>query len=117
MAEDISRLYRTARWEKVRALQLQMHPLCRYHLEGRGEVVPATVCDHIVPHRGDVNLVWVPMSGYQSLCLSCHSSRKADLERYGYARDIGLNVWPLDKNHPANSGKVPQVVKDRKRNS
>jgi hypothetical protein len=39
-------------WARRRAHQLRIEPLCRLCLEA-GRVTPATVADHIVPHRGD----------------------------------------------------------------
>ncbi len=63
-------------WKRRRARHLSEYPLCAYCLrEGRATV--ATVCDHIVPHRGDRALFDGPI---QSLCASCHSSVKAKEE-------------------------------------
>lgn len=41
---------------------------------------PATVVDHIQPHRGDMNIFWRE-GNHQSLCRSCHNSAKQKLER------------------------------------
>jgi 5-methylcytosine-specific restriction endonuclease McrA len=43
--------YTTARWQRLRKYQLIEHPLCVYCL-ANGRVTPATVVDHVVPHRG-----------------------------------------------------------------
>ena len=40
------------RWRKARAAFLQKHPLCEI-CRAEGKLVPATVVDHIIPHRGD----------------------------------------------------------------
>ena len=45
--------YSTARWARIRKHQLLEHPLCKYCLE-RAIVTPATICDHVEPHHGDV---------------------------------------------------------------
>ncbi|MGU3418515.1 HNH endonuclease [Methylobacterium sp. D54C] len=67
------RLYGTARWLALRSGQLRAEPLCRLCL-AEGRVTPAVVCDHVEPHRGDVDLFWA--GPFQSLCKSCHSSTK-----------------------------------------
>ncbi len=69
-------LYSTARWQRIRRHQLQEHPLCKYCAE-TGIVKPATICDHVEPHHGDVYKFW---SGpFQSLCKRCHDSASAQL--------------------------------------
>jgi len=74
------KLYATARWRAVRAAQLRAEPLCRM-CRARGVVTPATTCDHVEPHRGDVEAFW---SGpFQSLCTACHSSAKQRAEGMG----------------------------------
>jgi hypothetical protein len=50
--------YSTDRWARIRRHQLLEHPLCKYCLE-RGIVTPVTICDHVEPHRGDVNKFWL----------------------------------------------------------
>jgi 5-methylcytosine-specific restriction enzyme A len=66
-------------WQKRRAMHLRANPLCAYCLD-KGLVEPATVADHITPHRGDPDLFNGPL---QSLCASCHSSDKAKQEGRG----------------------------------
>lgn len=43
--------------------------------EEEGVVEPATIVDHIVPHRGDTKLFWNTEGNWQSLCASCHSRK------------------------------------------
>ena len=93
----LGHLYDSARWKRMRTYQLQLHPLCKYCAE-LGRVTPATIVDHIEPHKGDVNKFW--LGKLQSLCDSCHKSTKAFLELNGYRLDIGLDGWPLDPRHP-----------------
>jgi hypothetical protein len=69
--------------------QLLEHPLCKYCL-GRGIVTPATICDHVEPHHGDVNKFW--LGPFQSLCKECHDSTKRFVELHGFRPDIGLDV-------------------------
>ena len=81
----------------IRKQQLLAHPLCQFCLE-RGIVTPAEICDHIEPHRGDVNKFW--LGPFMSLCKRCHDSTKRMVETRGFRPDIGLDGWPLDPNHP-----------------
>jgi hypothetical protein len=39
--------------------------------EAEGKLTPATVVDHIVPHRGDRRLFW-DKTNWQPLCKRCH---------------------------------------------
>jgi len=93
--------YRSAQWQARRRQQLQQHPLCCMCLAiGRVEV--ATVVDHVIPHRGDRELFY--HGAVQSLCWSHHSKTKQQIESIGYSKDIGIDGWPIDPNHPANRG-------------
>lgn len=66
-------LYGTARWQATRAEQLRLEPLCRMCMaEDRIEL--AIVCDHVEPHRGNVEKFWA--GPFQSLCASHHNSAK-----------------------------------------
>ena len=89
----------TRRWQRRARLQLIEFPLCAMCL-AREVVTPAVLADHITPHHGDHQLFY--FGELQSLCQHCHSSRKKQLEIYGYQRDVGVDGWPIDPNHPAN---------------
>ena len=93
------RWYKTARWQRRRARQLQAHPLCRWCLES-GRIDAATVADHITAHKGDPEAFW--HGELSSLCKHCHDARKQSIERRGYDTATGLDGWPIDPNHPAN---------------
>lgn len=67
------RLYGTRQWQALRANQLRIEPLCRM-CQTQGRVTPATVCDHVEPHRGDVERFWA--GPFQSVCAPCHNSEK-----------------------------------------
>jgi len=88
------------RWLRYRAHFLAEHPLCEY-CKRQGKLVPATVVDHIAPHRGDQALFWEP-SNHQALCKQHHDSAKAAEESRGYSNEVGLDGWPLDPRHPSN---------------
>jgi 5-methylcytosine-specific restriction protein A len=64
-----------SKWEKERAMFLIYHATCKC-----GQ--PASVVDHITPHRGDKKLFW-DYRNWQSLCAHCHNSLKQRQERSG----------------------------------
>lgn len=57
-------------WQRARALWLSEHPLCA----SCGK--PASVVDHIEPHRGDTTKFW-DAGNWQSLCRRCHNKKTA----------------------------------------
>lgn len=71
------------RWRKARETYLSTHPLCVKH-QARGQVVVATVVDHIIPHRGDNQLFW-DSNNWQALCKQCHDIKTA-VEDGGFGR-------------------------------
>ena len=73
-----------ARWQKARLQYLRQHPLCVTCLSG-GDICPATVVDHINPHKGDRVLFW-DVSNWQSLCRTHHSIKSAK-------EDGGFGTW------------------------
>lgn len=102
-AQEYRKNYHTRRWRQIRAGQLQREPLCAICLKA-GRVTAATVCDHIDPKTKETNFFAGP---FQSLCdeapWRCHSSTKQQQERIGYDKTIGLDGWPTDPMHPANT--------------
>jgi 5-methylcytosine-specific restriction endonuclease McrA len=66
-------------WRKARAEYLTMHPHCR-ECATHGVIRPATLVDHIKPHRGDKRLFW-SRTNWQPLCTPCHSREKQRQER------------------------------------
>ena len=62
-----------AEWGRARVAHLQQHPLCA-HCAIEHRAVPATVVDHVIPHRGDMLLFWEP-ANRQSLCAACHGRK------------------------------------------
>lgn|SRR5262245_25490576 len=88
-------------WKRRRARHLAAYPLCAMHL-GQGQVVAATVADHVEPHGGD----WFEFVNgrLQSLCEQCHNKHKQSEQHLGYSLAIGPDGWPLDHRHPAHTG-------------
>lgn len=62
-----------SRWRRQRKLFLQAHPLCA-ECQRAGRLTPATVVDHIQPHRGDKRLMW-DEANWQPLCKRCHDKK------------------------------------------
>ena len=61
------------RWRKARERFLRAHPLCVV-CQREGRLTPATVVDHIVPHRGNQQLFW-DEANWQPLCKSHHDQK------------------------------------------
>lgn len=68
-----------ARWRKARSQYLHSHPLCVAHL-ARGQQIPATVVDHIIPHKKDHERFW-DRSNWQALCDACHNAKTGEENR------------------------------------
>jgi 5-methylcytosine-specific restriction endonuclease McrA len=64
------------RWQQARARFLAEHPLCQCQEcdDGRKRVMPATVVDHRIPHRGDLDLFW-DRSNWQAMSKACHDAK------------------------------------------
>jgi 5-methylcytosine-specific restriction protein A len=69
------------RWRRARAAYLRRHPLC-VSCAAAGRLEPATVVDHVVPHRGDPGLFWNP-GNWAALCKRCHNRKTAREGRWG----------------------------------
>ena len=94
-------LYNQKAWHKLRAAQLRDEPLCRM-CKASGRLTPATIVDHIIPHKGDEALFY-DRANLQSLDKQCHDSAKQRAEKRG-VQDIGCdsNGWPTSPDHHWN---------------
>lgn len=63
-----------SQWDKARVAFLARHPVCVRC------AAPATVVDHIIPHKGDKALFW-KRDNWQPLCKPCHDRAKQAEER------------------------------------
>lgn len=63
----------TYEWRKASKAYLKEHPLCA-ECQRKGRLIPATVVDHVVPHRGDRTLFW-DRSNWHPLCKKCHDEK------------------------------------------
>jgi 5-methylcytosine-specific restriction protein A len=73
-----------SRWQAYRLAFLRSHPLCA-ECERNGRLTPATVVDHIIPHRGDWELFWRE-GNHQSLCAVHHSEKTVERDG-GFGRE------------------------------
>lgn len=75
-----------ADWRRARIAYLLANPYCvcdtdccpgerGVGVEGCGSV--AVVVDHIIPHKGDMELFWDRENNWQSLTSACHSRKTA----------------------------------------
>lgn len=96
---QFSNLYQNHRWRKLRAAQLEREPLCRY-CKRQGRITVATVCDHVIPHKGDLTLFW--KGNLSSLCASCHSAVKQREEASGIVIGGDTDGNPIDPKHHWN---------------
>ena len=72
-----------AEWNKQRDQFLNENPLCA-DCGKRGYIVPATVVDHIIPHKGNDVLFW-DQTNWQPLCESCHNRKTATEDKGGWS--------------------------------
>jgi len=49
---------------------------------------PATLTDHVIPHRGDPLLFWDERFNWQALCKDCHDRKS----RYEGATDVEMRA-------------------------
>lgn len=89
---------------------LRAYPLCA-ECERQGRVAPATVVDHIIPHKGNYDLFW-DMSNWQSLCKPCHDRKTAREGRWGDGRGRPQVVAVCG---PPGSGKTRYVHEHKER--
>ena len=101
-AAEYARLYRTKAWHRLRAITLRDNPLCVY-CEQLGRLEPATVVDHVVPHKGDEGLFF--NGELASMCKSCHDGAKKRLEMSGRLVGHDAAGGPLDAAHHWNNSK------------
>lgn len=67
-------------WKNASKRFLAKHPFC-VECERINKLTPATVVDHIRPHRGDKILFW-DESNWQPLCKKCHDRKTRTIEQH-----------------------------------
>jgi len=81
-----------ARWDRASANFKLSHPLC-LGCEAIGQVVPTSVTDHVVPHKGDMVQFW-NSDLWQPACRWHHDVVKQQLELRHTRNEIKLDdLW------------------------
>ena len=70
----------SSRWQKVSKQFLTKHLLC-VECQRNKKLTPATVVDHIKPHRRDQALFW-DESNWQPLCKMCHDRKTRMMDQH-----------------------------------
>jgi 5-methylcytosine-specific restriction protein A len=99
-AQDYRRRYRTARWQRTRAHQLQAEPLCQ-RCKREGRITAATICHHIDKTSKD-NPETFFAGPFESRCKPCHDTIEQSIERLGYEKGSTADGKPIDPLHPWN---------------
>lgn len=71
-SQESQKLY-DHRWAQASKRHRAEHPLCA-ECERKGRTEPAVCVDHVIPHRGNVELFW-DESNWESLCRTCHQTK------------------------------------------
>ena len=79
-------VYSSKRWRTLRASILSANPQCVICAK-RGKLTPATVVDHIKPHKNNERLLW-DRNNLQAVCKRCHDRKTATQDN-----DSGYGRW------------------------
>lgn len=76
-----------------------------------GRLTPATIVDHIRPHKGDPALFWDP-ANHDSLCTPHHDATKQREEHGRRQAAVGTDGWPEEagRGFPVGSGAPREPV-------
>jgi 5-methylcytosine-specific restriction enzyme A len=109
--------YNSRRWERLRRLKLQTHPLCEACMQA-GEIVPAEVVDHRTPisERGrrerSAAEAFPHPDRLASLCAP-HHNQKTRAEQLGQEdwMRAGCDIFgrPNDPDHPWNKERAAKA--------
>lgn len=91
-------LYKTARWQTLRAHQLSVQPLCA-RCQSEGRIIAATVVHHKRKHNGDP-LLFFDINNLASSCAPCHDAVEQGIEKRGYDTNVDAQGNPTDPRHP-----------------
>jgi 5-methylcytosine-specific restriction protein A len=73
------------RWQQVSKAFLKAHPICECDdCKVSGVLLPSQVVDHIIPHKGDMQLFW-SRANWQAMNKKCHDKKTAK-EDGGFGR-------------------------------
>ncbi|MBY3543659.1 HNH endonuclease [Rhizobium laguerreae] len=88
------RMYKTARWQRLREHQLSTQPLCEFCMVTE-DVTAADVVDHREAHKGQLDLFYDP-SNLQSLCKYHHDSAKQMIDNGKKVVTYGVDGYPIE---------------------
>ncbi|WP_217638639.1 HNH endonuclease signature motif containing protein [Nitrosospira multiformis] len=88
------------RWQQERKVFLGRNPFCAQCAK-QGKRTIATIVDHIIPHKGDLEKFW-NKDNWQAMCKPCHDSHKQRLEKSGRVIGCDASGRPVDPNHHWN---------------
>lgn len=95
-----------ARWDVAAKAFRRSHPLC-LGCEAVGRIEAAEVTDHVIPHRGDMDVFW-DQAWWQASCGWHHSVVKQMLEAlYAQHKVTKADLW-------LNSAKAIELTKELK---
>jgi 5-methylcytosine-specific restriction protein A len=83
-----------SRWDRASLRFKRQHPLC-LGCQAVDRLSPTTVTDHVIPHRGDHDLMWDERN-WQAACEAHHNVVKQTLERMHEAGRIKASELRLD---------------------
>jgi 5-methylcytosine-specific restriction enzyme A len=86
--------YSSKRWRKFRLQFLHENPLCQFCKQD-GRLAPATVVDHVDPHKGDIVKFW--QGPFQALCKAHHDGAKKSAEMTGTMRGCDEQGNPIGR--------------------
>lgn len=76
-------LYNSTAWRRARLAFLADHPLCECDdCKRNGWLKPATVVDHVIPHKGDLGLFW-DVDNWRANAKRCHDIKTARENGFG----------------------------------
>ena len=94
------------KWQKASKAFLDANPFC-FRCERQGRLRAATIVNHRIPHRGDLQLFW-DRTNWESSCKPCHDGPTQAEERSGMVKGTDASGRPLDPAHPWNRGGTPK---------
>ena len=100
------KLYKTRQWQALREAVIQ-RDMGRCRKCGIGLTLGrsgprAAVVHHKKPHKGNLDLFF-DAGNLETQCNACHSGSTQSEEKLGFSTEIGIDGWPVDEKHPANS--------------
>lgn len=95
------------KWRQASKAYLRSHPMCALCLrKNPPQYIPATVVDHIIPHRGDKTLFW-DRNNWQPLCKPCHDLktwREDSNPEYSYIPQPAAKKQAQDERRASREG-------------